>query len=155
MSRRKEIELDPDEVIGLLAENYVAVVSTNGQRGWPHSMPLWYVEREGEVWAWTFGKSQKVKNLERDSRATVLIEAGDTYAELRGVMFEAETVIHRDPEIVGAFAAELGVRYADRIGVDAATAPEVFAPQVPKRVALQFRPVRTATWDHRKLAGTY
>jgi hypothetical protein len=155
MSRRKEIELDPQEVFDLMAENYVAVVSSNGLRGWPHSMPLWYVERGGEIWAWTFAKSQKVRNLERDNRATVLIEAGESYAELRGVMVEAETEIHRDPAVVGTFAAELGARYADRIGVDAAAAPEVFAPQVPKRVALQFRPVRTATWDHRKLAGTY
>lgn len=154
MSRRKQIELGPDEVIALMAENYVAVVSSNGRRGWPHSMPLWYVERDAEVWAWTFGKSQKVKNLERDNRATALIEAGDSYAELRGVMVEAETVIHRDPDVVGAFAAELGVRYADRIGVDVDTARDVFAPQVPKRVALQFKPVRTASWDHRKLTAS-
>lgn len=155
MNRRKQIELSPAEVIALLGEQYVAVVTSNGHRGWPHSMPLWYVEREGEVWAWTFAKSQKVRNLERDRKATVLVEAGDSYAELRGVMFETETVIHRDPEVVGDFAAELGVRYADRIGVDPEAAPEVFAPQVPKRVALQFETVRTASWDHRKLAGTY
>lgn len=155
MNRRKQIELSPSEASALMTKQFVAVVSTNGPRGWPHSMPLWYVVRDGEIWAWTFGKSQKVRNLEREDRATVLIEAGDRYAELRGVMIEARTVIHSDPEVVGAFAVELGVRYADRIGVDPGDAGAVFAPQVPKRVALQFVPERTASWDHRKLAGTY
>ena len=66
------------------------VVSSIGPRGWPHSMPLWYVSRDGEIWIWTYAKSQKVRNLERDPRATLLVETGHEYAELRGVQIEAE-----------------------------------------------------------------
>ena len=51
--------------------------ATNGRDGFPHLMPLWYVVRDGELWAWTFAKSQKVRNLERDPRATLQVEAGD------------------------------------------------------------------------------
>lgn len=155
MSRRSQITLSPDEMVGLMEESEIATVSTIGPRGWPHTMPLWFLQRDGEVWAWTYGKSQKVKNLERDPRATVLIEAGAAYAELRGVMVEADVEIHRDPETVGTFARELAVRYASRIGVEPEQAADVFAPQVPKRVVLRFRPVRTATWDHRKLGEGY
>lgn len=155
MSRRAQITLAPEEVIELLNESEIVTVSSIGPRGWPHSMPLWFLERSGEIHVWTYGKSQKVKNLERDPRATVLVEAGRAYAELRGVMIEAEAEIHRDPETVGRFAQELGVRYAARIGVEPENAAEVFAPQVPKRVVIRFRPVRTATWDHRKLGGGY
>lgn len=155
MSRRDQIRLEQDEIIELMAESEIVTVSSNGPRGWPHSMPLWFLERDGEIWAWTYGKSQKVMNLERDPRATALIEAGESYAELRGIMVEAEAEIHRDPETVGEFARGLGVRYASRIGLEPAAAAESFAPQVPKRVVIRFRPVRTATWDHRKLAGTY
>ena len=75
------------------------ICATNGPRGWPHQMPLWYVVRDGEVWAWRYAKSQKVRNLERDARATLQIEAGEEYQELRGVMIEADAVIHRDPEL--------------------------------------------------------
>lgn len=155
MSRRGKITLSPDEILGLMRETGIVTVSSIGPRGWPHSMPLWFLERDGEVWTWTYGKSQKVRNLERDPRATVLIEAGTAYAELRGAMIEAEAEIHRDPETVGRFARELAVRYAPQIGVEPEVAPEVFAPQVPKRVAIRFRPLRTATWDHRKLGGGY
>ena len=61
-------------------------------------MPLWFVVRDGDIWAWTFAKSQKVKNLERDPRCTLLVEAGDEYGELRGIQIEAEAELIRDPE---------------------------------------------------------
>jgi len=61
-------------------------------------MPLWYVVRDGEIWAWTYAKSQKVRNLERDDRATLQVEDGEQYHELRGVMIEAQTTVHRDTD---------------------------------------------------------
>lgn len=147
--------LSEAELGELLASERVAVVSSLGPRGWPHSMPLWFVPRAGEVWIWTYAKSQKVRNLERDPRATVLVEAGREYGELRGAMIEAEAVLHRDPETVLAFAEELTLRYADG---QAALGEEMRAglrAQAPKRVAIRFVPVRVASWDHRKLGGTY
>ena len=71
MSRRSQITLDRSELIALLQSERVVVVSSLGPRGWPHSMPLWYVPRNGEIWIWTYAKSQKVRNLERDPRATL------------------------------------------------------------------------------------
>ncbi len=83
-----------------------------GPRGWPHLMPLWYVVRQGTLWSWTYAKSQKVRNLERDLRCTLQIEAGrDVYHELRGVMFECEAAIHRDLETVAGVGMELAGRY--------------------------------------------
>ena len=154
-SRRAEIALSADEQAELLDSERVAVVSSIGPRGWPHSMPMWYVVRDGELWVWTYAKSQKVKNLERDPRATLLVETGFEYTELRGVQIEAEAELIRDPDEVFEFAKELTVRYAEGIesvGGDAATA---LRAQAPKRVAIHFRSVRVATWDHRKLGGTY
>jgi PPOX class probable F420-dependent enzyme len=155
VSRREEITLTEAERLALLEEERIAVVSSNGPRGWPHSMPLWFVPRAGEVWIWTYAKSQKARNLERDPRATVLVETGHEYAELRGVMIEAEAELHHDLETKLAFAEELTLRYADgltSLGDDARAGLEA---QAPKRVAIRFQPLRTATWDHQKLGGTY
>src|SRR5262245_29629434 len=105
-------------------------------------MPMWFVPRQGEIWIWTYAKSQKVRNLERDPRATVLVEAGHEYTELRGVMIEAETVIHRDVDIVAEFGAELTVRYAEGIASVEGDAAAALRAQAEKRVALQFKPVR-------------
>jgi PPOX class probable F420-dependent enzyme len=155
MSRRDQITLSDAEQLELLSNERIAVVSSLGPRGWPHSMPLWFVPRGGEVWIWTYAKSQKVRNLERDPRATVLVEAGHEYGELRGVMIEAEAEINRDVETVLGFAEDLTLRYAEGISTVEGDAKAALESQAPKRVAINFKPVRTASWDHRKLGGTY
>jgi PPOX class probable F420-dependent enzyme len=155
VSRRDQIVLSDAELLELLEAERVAIVSSFGPRGWPHSMPLWFVPREGEVWIWTYAKSQKVRNLERDPRATVLVETGHEYGELRGAMIETEAVLHRDLPTVLGFAEELTLRYAEGISALEGDAKAGLEAQAPKRVAIQFKPVRTATWDHRKLGGTY
>jgi general stress protein 26 len=157
MSRRDQIRMSSDEVLAFLGEERTVICATNGPRGWPHLMPLWYVLRptgDGdapEVWAWTFAKSQKVRNLERDPRATLQVEAGASYEELRGVMLECDVVVHRDVEGIRAFGLELFGRYG---GVNDDVRAMVDA-QAPKRVALQFVERSRATWDHRKLGGAY
>jgi hypothetical protein len=118
-------------------------------------MPLWYVPRDGVPWIWTYAKSQKVRNLERDPRATLLIETGHEYGELRGVMIEAEAEIHRDLETVAGFGEELTVRYAEGIESVEGDAREALKAQAVKRVAISFRALRIASWDHRKLGGAY
>jgi PPOX class probable F420-dependent enzyme len=155
VSRRDQIQLSTDEQLELLEAERVAVVGSFGPRGWPHLMPLWYVPRDGVVWIWTYAKSQKVRNLERDPRATLLIEAGHEYGELRGVMIEAEAQLHRDIETITGFAEELTVRYAEGIESVEGDAREQLKSQAAKRVAISFDPKRTASWDHRKLGGTY
>ena len=149
MNRRKQIELSGDELAGFIAVHRVVICATNGVRGWPHLMPLWYVVRGGEIWAWTYGKSQKVRNIERDPRATLQIEDGDSYDQLRGVMIQALVELHREPEVVATLGAELSARYGE-----GQVTPEIeaaVAAQAPKRVALHFVAQRTASWDHRKL----
>ena len=171
-SRRDQIKLTDAEQAELLDSERIVIVTSLGPRGWPHSMPMWFLVRDGELWCWTYGKSQKVKNLERDPRATLLIEAGHEYTELRGIQIEAEAELIRDVERVAEFGKDLAIRYSEgidsmnkapqqrrtsaplrsAIGGDAAAALEA---QAAKRVVLRFEPIRTATWDHRKLGGTY
>jgi PPOX class probable F420-dependent enzyme len=154
-SRRDQIKLTDEEQSELIENERVVVVSTLGPRGWPHVMPLWYVPREREIWIWTYAKSQKVKNLERDPRATLLIETGTEYNELRGVQIEAEAELIRDTDRVVEFAKELTVRYTEGIDSVEGDAAAGLQAQAPKRVAIHFHPKRVATWDHRKLGGTY
>jgi PPOX class probable F420-dependent enzyme len=154
MSRRAQIRLSDDEQRQLLESERVVVVSSIGVRGWPHSMPLWYVLRGGEIWIYTYAKSQKVKNLERDPRATLLVETGHAYHELRGVEIESEAEIHRDHELVFEVASELTSRYSEGAAVEGEAA-EALKAQARKRVAIRFEPKHVASWDHSKLGGVY
>jgi PPOX class probable F420-dependent enzyme len=146
------------EVAAFLEEERTVICATIGRDGFPHLMPLWYVVRDGELWAWTFAKSQKVRNLERDARATLEVEAGGAdYGQLRGVMLKCDVTIHRDTDDVAALGLEIFERY--RAGGPGPVRDDVRAMvlrQAPKRVALQFGERSRATWDHRKLAaGVY
>jgi PPOX class probable F420-dependent enzyme len=154
VSRRDQIKMSPDEVRAFLDEQRTATCATNGRDGFPHLMPLWYVLRDDRVWAWTYAKSQKVKNLERDPRATLQVETGVEYAELRGVMLRCDVAIHRDVDVVVDFAMELVARYSGT-GPQYEPAREAFRAQASKRVALEFAERDRVTWDHRKLGGSY
>jgi hypothetical protein len=162
--------MSPAEAEAFLADERTVTCATSGPRGWPHLMPLWYVLREsaaGEsspaqprIWAWTYAASQKVRNLERDPRVTLQVEAGETYDQLRGVMLECETIIHREPESVAGVGREIFKRYAQPRGeAPVAELPgevlEMVQKQAGKRVALEFAELGRVTWDHRKLGGTY
>ncbi len=146
--------MSEQEVLDLLDEERTVTCATNGVRGRPHLMPLWFVVRDGQIWAWTFAKSQKVRNLERDPRATLQVETGEQYHLLRGVMFECDVVVHRDVATVEALGVEIFTRYGDG-GEPAGAVRAMIAAQAPKRVAMAFVELSRATWDHRKLGATY
>ena len=154
-SRRDEIKLSESEQRELIDSERKVIVTSIGPRGWPHSMPMWYVPRDERIWVWTYAKSQKVRNLERDARATLLIETGHEYNELRGVMIEAEAVIERDRDVVFEFGKDPTVRYSEGIAAVEGDAAEAMKAQASKRVAIHFEPTRIATWDHSKLGGSY
>jgi PPOX class probable F420-dependent enzyme len=155
VSRRDQITLSDDEQRELIESERIVVVASFGPRAWPHLMPLWYVPRDGEIWIYTYAKSQKVRNLERDPRATLLIETGHEYTELRGLMVEAEAEIERDIETVFPLAEQLTLRYADGLDSLEGDARDALKKQAAKRVAVRFEAIRTSSWDHRKLGGTY
>jgi PPOX class probable F420-dependent enzyme len=142
-SSRAAIAMSVAEVAAFLEEQRTLICATLGRDGWPHLMPLWYVMRDGECWAWTYAKSQKVRNLERDPRCTLEVETGERYDELRGVMLRCTCTLHRDPEVVAGVGEDLAERYGG--------ARTSMLAQAPKRVALQFAVRDAASWDHRKL----
>jgi hypothetical protein len=172
--------MSDEEVAAFLAQERTVTCATVGPRSWPHLMPLWYVLREApagggtasgrgvpdaagtspRLWSWTYAASQKVRNLERDPRATLQVETGELYHELRGVMLECEVIVHRELDDVAALGREIFARYASPRGEPPAEelpadVAAVVAAQAAKRVGLEFVELRRASWDHRKLAGVY
>ena len=143
--------MSDEELRGFLAEKMVMQCATNGPRGLPHMVAMWFVP-DAEPRTWTYAKSQKARNLERDPRATLGFEEGVQYHELRGVMLECDVSIERDPAKVEEVGLELFARYAGDLDDDIRA---MVAKQAEKRVGLTFVPTRTVSWDHRKLHGTY
>jgi PPOX class probable F420-dependent enzyme len=156
MKKRDQIKMSEEEVARFLDEQRVISVSSLSRDGWPHVTALWYVMRDGEPWIYTYARSQKVRNLERDDRATLLVESGHEYHELRGVMLKVRAEVYRDLDTVAGVAAELAARYHS--GGDLAIDDQARAAlrsQAAKRVAVRFLVEQTVSWDHAKLGGAY
>jgi PPOX class probable F420-dependent enzyme len=149
MSRRDQIRMSDDEVRAFLEEQMVMTIGTIGPSGRPHLMALWYVPDGLGMTGWTYAKSQKAKNLERDPRATIQVETGVQYHELRGVMMECDVELDSDAKPYGLALFE---RYAGTLDESVTAMVE---KQAPKRVGLRFTPTRIVSWDHAKLGGAY
>jgi PPOX class probable F420-dependent enzyme len=154
--KRDQVKMSTEEVARFLAEQRVMSVSSLARDGWPHVTALWYVMRDGEPWIYTYARSQKVRNLQRDERATLLVEAGHEYHELRGVMLKVRAELHRDLDTVAGVAEELAARYhgGDGVAIDE-SGRAALRSQAAKRVAVRFIVEETVSWDHAKLGGAY
>src|SRR6202453_4942684 len=84
VNQRALIQMAPDEVDAFLAERRVMTMCSLGPDGSIHAIAMWYGFLDGCVTVETKTKSQKVQNLRRDPRLTLLFEDGDYYEKLRG-----------------------------------------------------------------------
>ena len=157
MLKRPQITMSAAELDVFLAGERLVTCATIGPNQRPHLMPLWYALDGKAITSWTFAKSQKARNLERLAQATLQVEAGTAYHELRGAMLECDVELVRDLAGVTAIGLALAVRYADAGGPTGSPAEREagVARQAPKRVGLRFHPTRIVTWDHRKLGAGY
>lgn len=152
-SRRDQISLTPDEQREYLERSHTIVLGTLDPRGYPHLVAMWYVvEPDGAVAMTTFGKSQKVRNLERDPRCSLLVESEKTYDKLKGLFLRGRAEIVRDPAVILDTLLRINRKYQQ--GPEDLIRP-VFEKQAQKRVLLRIRPERVASWDHAKLGGVY
>ena len=152
-SGRDAVKLSDEEVQALLAENLKVQVASNGPDGTPHLTTLFYIVRDGRIAFWTYGRSQKIRNLERDPRVSALVEDGVDYFELRGVSIQGRAEIVRDYDQIYDIGSSVVTRMA---GVDSFEAlgdfgRETVEKQATKRVGVIIHPDKVATWDHRKM----
>ena len=156
---RKDITMSDAEILEFLEEARVLQVATIGRDGTPHLAPMWFVVEDGKIVFRSFTKSQKIVNLRRDPRLTVLVESGDAYEELRGVMIKGDARLLTDPDQVLATYGRLAAKYAmvgpEPVDLDPEALEAAFGRFAPKNTAVVVEPVKVTSWDHRKLGGAY
>ena len=152
---RARLVLTEAEQAELLNEARVLQVASINRDGTPHLVPMWFeMDDEGVIVFTTYGTAQKVLNLERDPRITVLAETGTAYNELRGVSIDARAEVIRDPRVTARALALVGAKYGDRPRPERPATPPVELPaQAYKRVTVRVHPIRVRSWDHRKLGS--
>jgi len=142
-----------DEVEAFLHERQTMNIASFGPDGNIHLVAMWYGFLGANPAFETFAKSQKVLNLRRDPRITVLVEDGDVYEELRGVEIVGRAIVHDDREPLMAVAANVVERYFPIDNPD--DIPAIAEALATKRVCIEIVPEKIVSWDHRKLGGRY
>lgn len=149
-NQRAQITMTEDEVTSFIERSRTATLATNGKDGHPHLTAMWYGLLDGKIVFETKAKSQKAVNLRRDPRVSVMIEAGQTYDQLRGVAIEGTATIIDDTTSDEYWAAGVSVfeRYNGPYSEEMKPFVEIM---MNKRVVVVVEPQRVRTWDHRKL----
>ena len=149
-NRRHQIQLSPDEQAVFFREHKKAALATIDQDGFPHVVAMNYFARDGVFYMTSYAKAQKVVNIRRNPRVALMVETGDSYGELRGVMVRGRCEILDDPAAVKAAFESRAEAQANPSPVN----PGAVA-SAPKRVVLKIVPEKVISWDHRKLGGRY
>lgn len=145
--RRRQIQLSEEEQAAFFAAHRKAALATLDSAGYPHLVAMNYGVKDGAFYMTSYGKAQKVLNIRRDARVALMIEAGGSYAELKGVMVRGRCEIIEGAEAVrDAWAIISGESSQRRRETN---------DSAPKRVVLKITPTRTLSWDHTKLGGRY
>jgi PPOX class probable F420-dependent enzyme len=145
-----------DEVRQFLDQTRTIILCSIGKDGFPHPMPMWFgLEEDGTVVMTTFTKSQKIQNLKRDPRVSLLAEAGEAYSELRGVVIRGNAEIDTEVENVFATLRKVSVRMGTVPAEDTEAVREGLRASARKRCLIRVEPEKVVSWDHRKLGGVY
>ncbi len=154
MSARRDIAMSTAEVLEFLEQGRHLQVATIGKDGWPHLTTLWYVVVDERVVFRCFSKSQRLVNLTRNPRLTVLVEEGDSYESLRGVMIQGTAVLDNDPTAVLDAYYRVTAKYQNR-EVAREAVEQMFGRFVSKNTVVTVDPHNVISWDHTKLSGGY
>jgi PPOX class probable F420-dependent enzyme len=148
VNQRRAIRMTPEEVDAFLAERRAMTMCSIASDGSIHAIAMWYGFLDGCIAVETKAKSQKVQNLRRDPRLTVLFEDGDYYEELRGVELVGRAEIIDDPDRLWTVGVSVFERY---YGTYSDEVKPFLETMLHKRVAVKLDVERTVSWDHRKL----
>ena len=157
---REDITMTNAEVSGFLSEGArVLQLATLDKNGAPHQAPMWFTMDDDRIVFRSLTKSQKIVNLIRDPRLSVLVEAGEAYAELQGVMIQGTAKLVSDPAYVLKIYGQLAARYPMvgdvPVQMDEDALENAFGRFAPKNTAVIVEPTKITTWDHTKLSGAY
>ena len=120
-----------------------AMLTTTDRNGYPHTVPIGYVREGDQVYLGSRDRTQKLRNVERDPRVSVLIESGTSWTDLKGLLVQGDgEVIREDGEVLRL----------SRLAAEARGLPESEWPTEvrPNRAFVRVEPVRMVAWDNTK-----
>ena len=137
MNRRQHIQLSPEEQAAFFRTHRKAALATIGKDGFPHVVAMNFYVKDGDFYMTSYAKAQKVVNVRRNPKVALMVEEGNAYAELRGIMVRGHCEVIEGADAVRAAFAEIaqarGTTY---------TRPQAATDSAPKRWSSRSFPIR-------------
>ncbi|MCD4533021.1 pyridoxamine 5'-phosphate oxidase family protein [Nocardioides sp. cx-169] len=146
--RGRRIAMTPQEVTDFLAGQHTCRVATAGADGAPHVAPLWFVWDGQALWLNSLVRSKRWTDLARDPRVAVVVDAGEDFAELRGVELSGAVAVVGD--VPRGAEPNPGLAEPERLFARKYLGTESFTPD-GRHAWLRLSPDQIVSWDFRKL----
>jgi nitroimidazol reductase NimA-like FMN-containing flavoprotein (pyridoxamine 5'-phosphate oxidase superfamily) len=158
VKQRDQVAMTAAQAEQMLAAQRKVQLATNGPDGFPHLVTMYYVLAGGLITFWTYRTSQKAVNLARDPRISCLVETGDEYFDLRGVLVQGTARRIDDQAAVAEIGRAISAVIAGPVAsanpaADAQALERYVEHAARKRYGYAVEPSRIITWDHTKLVS--
>ena len=132
--------LDDARIQGFLATKEVAILATLQADGAPLAMPMWFLHAPTGLTMISVADTQKVRNLRRDPRVSVVAEAVSGSGEIRGVVVQGRVEFLDDGPERRALIARFHEKYRRLEKLWSGKA------MPPNRVMFTIVPTRVRSW---------
>jgi PPOX class probable F420-dependent enzyme len=128
----------------------MANLATHSRDGGIHIVPMWFVWDGEAILIPTNHATQKARNLERDARASVMIDDSREGFDLRGITMMGEVELVPAPD---SFRLNRSI-HLKYIGIAERESERIDAYLSTDDVTIRLRPIRAFAWDLRRTTGT-
>jgi PPOX class probable F420-dependent enzyme len=150
-SRSQYLPMTNGEAWAFLKNQYTMILSTVDNIGLPHVTPVWYVVHSGRIYFRAQPYKKKIRNLMKRPQVSAVVEDGERYTELRGVMIQGiAKIIDRDKTMRKLIFSMLAEKYANLRDTEAM--PKIWRERYGQehRVVVEIAPTNLVSWDNRK-----
>lgn len=144
------LQMTTDELEGFLAGHRNCYVGTVSAQGWPHVAPLAYTRLDDPqtLYVRTDPRSRKAENLYHENRASVVVDEGVEYADLKGFFAQAYATIVRDEDRLNRLDKSFVEKHYDGAVPDLVSRVHDMQDEW---VWFELNPANIVTWDNSKL----
>lgn len=131
--------------------HYKMVLCSLDSDGFPHAAPIWFVVIDDKIYFRAQPYKKKIKNIMIRPQVCGVIEDGEIYTELRGVMIRGfAKIVDSDKPLRQRVFELLAEKYSSVRNTD--KFPKSWQETYGKehRVVVEFKPTSIVSWDNRK-----
>jgi hypothetical protein len=148
--RGKGIAMSEEERNSFLTAARTCRMATVGRDGHPHVTPLWFVWDTSSMWISSIVRSQRWIDVTHDGRVAIVVDAGESYDDLRGVEITGQIEVVGEVPRTGASLEALEV--PERLYATKYAGGQMHYDG--RHAWLRVVPDKIVTWDFRKRPTT-